>query len=662
NGSSRTSTMNELVSMLTVASLACSAAIALVLMLRKPMRRRWGAHVAYAMWGLVLWASLATLLPAPPRIVVRQLAPALSGSSQSISGPSIPSSPLPAMTSSSGSFDSTSWLIEVWAVGVAVSVALFLLQRRRFMRSLGTLREIDEDLLRAETVVGSPALVGLWRPRIVLPADFEQRYSRLERDLILAHEHHHRAHGDTHINTLAAFLRSVFWFNPLVHVAAMYFVIDQEVACDAAVVARFPHARRSYAEAMLKTQLGESHAFLACHWHARNPLLERIAMLKTPSISMSRRWLGVGIAAIAIVSGSYAAWAAQPTRTEVHYVDAPTTIATAASDNHAPHSVHNPQDRIVTTDQWVTPNTEKRSNATKTGEARQSSSFGLQQRKPSRRADGKPATSPSPPIAADRNAPQARMVALRVRDGSQSSAPDAIASAQVAANRQESMQPEPDRSPQEIASYRRTHPPKYPDAAVRGHIEGKVVLNVHVDASGKPIGADVASVTPPTATELASASATAVLQWRFSPAVHAGVPVFGDVSVPFSYALDGDRSYASAEPTRQASLRTVRAIDYPSEQARSGVEGVVYVKVHVEKNGAVSSMNVDHVDPSSATPLAAAALAGVNTWTFNPARKNGWDAPSVAIVPVVFSLRLDSPVRVAPALDRLDPIRVVPNS
>jgi TonB family protein len=626
--------MDEPVSMLTVASLACSAAIALVLMLRKPMRRRLGAHVAYAMWSLVPLASLATLLPVPPTIVVRQLAPVLSRSAHAIS-----SIPLSAMAPGSGNFDGTAWLIGVWVAGTALSIALFLMRRRRFMRSLGPLRAIDDNLLRAETVVGSPALVGMWRPRIVLPADFEQRYSRLERDLILAHEYHHRAHGDTHINTLAASLRSVFWFNPLVHVAATYFVIDQEVACDAAVVARFPHARRSYAEAMLKTQLADSHAFLACHWHARNPLLERIAMLKTPSISKSRHWVGAAIAAIAIVSGSYATWAAQPTRTEVHYVDATTTVVAAPSDSGAPQRSRNSGDGIAAMDQPATARSDEPTSAKQTGEARRSSSISSQQRAQSRRVD--------------------RIVSAR--DGSQSNARSEIASAPVATNGEAAMQPERDSSPQEIASYRRTHPPKYPDAAVRGHIEGNVVLNVHVDEFGKPTGADVVSVAPTTATELASASATAVLQWRFSPAVRAGVPVAGDISVPFSYSLDGDGSYASAESTRQASLRTIRTIDYPSEQARSGVEGVVYVKVRVERNGAVSSVNVEHVDPSSAAPLAAAAMAGVNTWTFNPARKNGWDAPSVAIVPVVFSLRPDSLVRVAPALDRLDPIRVVPN-
>ena len=295
-----------------------------------------------------------------------------------------------------------------------------------------------------------------------------------------------------------------------------------------------------------------------------------------------------------------------------------------------------PKTGIVATDHSVIPNSDKPSNAKQTGEAGQSSSINSQQHAPSRRADSKPATSPSP-IDADRSASPAQVRIAAARDGSLSNAPSAITSAPAAANREDAMQPERDRGPLEIASYRRTYPPKYPDAAVRGHVEGNVVLNVHVDPFGKPTGAEVVSVTPPTATELASASATAVLQWRFSPAMHAGVPVVGDVSVPFSYALGGDGSYASVEPTRQASLRTVRAIDYPSEQARSGVEGVVYVKVHVEKNGAVSSVNVDHVEPSSATPLAAAAIAGVNTWTFNPARKNGWDAPSAAIVPIVFS-------------------------
>ena len=55
--------------------------------------------------------------------------------------------------------------------------------------------------------------------------------------------------------------------------------LDQELACDAQVVAAHPAARRSYAEAMLKTQLAGRPLPLGCYWPApaAHPLVERIA-------------------------------------------------------------------------------------------------------------------------------------------------------------------------------------------------------------------------------------------------------------------------------------------------------------------------------------------------------------------------------------------------
>jgi len=50
----------------------------------------------------------------------------------------------------------------------------------------------------------SPALVGLPRPRIALPVDFEARFTPAERELILAHEAVHRARLDKLWNLLAA--------------------------------------------------------------------------------------------------------------------------------------------------------------------------------------------------------------------------------------------------------------------------------------------------------------------------------------------------------------------------------------------------------------------------------------------------------------------------
>lgn len=121
--------MDESASMLIVASLTCSVAIALVLKLRKPMRRCGDAQVAYAIWSLVPLATLASLVPTPPMIVVRQLAPVLSTSAEAIS-----SSPFSMMAPTNGNFDTTACLLGVWLAGIAVSITLFLTRHRRFVR------------------------------------------------------------------------------------------------------------------------------------------------------------------------------------------------------------------------------------------------------------------------------------------------------------------------------------------------------------------------------------------------------------------------------------------------------------------------------------------------------------------------------------------------
>src|SRR5690606_15857979 len=156
-----------------------------------------------------------------------------------------------------------------------------------------------------------PAVIGL-RARIVLPADFEVRYSVGERELILAHERIHLARRDVLGNALLAALRCVYWFNPLAWIAASRFRHDQELACDESVVARHPHARRLYGEAMVKTQLSAMPAPLACHWFGGHPIKERIAMLKRPMPGPRRVAVGLALASVVVAGTAYAAWAVRP--------------------------------------------------------------------------------------------------------------------------------------------------------------------------------------------------------------------------------------------------------------------------------------------------------------------------------------------------------------
>jgi TonB family protein len=283
-------------------TVAASAAILLVLALRRPLRHAFGAGIAYAAWALVPLAMLAVLLPAAqsPVLVVPVIAMELPNG-------------LPAGTEAARAIPGlATWIVMAVACG-ALACALWLVaQQRSFIRGLGVLVDRGDGVLVAQATEGLPAVIGLWRPRIVLPADAMHRYDVAERDLMLAHERAHVARGDLSANALVAALRCVFWFNPLVHLAATRFRHDQELACDQQVVRRHPDARRAYGEAMLKTQLARGVLPLGCHWAQTHPLRERIEMLKQPLHSMRRRVIGRATAVALLLATGYTAWAAQP--------------------------------------------------------------------------------------------------------------------------------------------------------------------------------------------------------------------------------------------------------------------------------------------------------------------------------------------------------------
>jgi len=99
----------------------------------------------------------------------------------------------------------------------------------------------------------------------------------------------------------------------MVHLGVRALRMDQELACDAAVLERAGPIRRRYAEAMLKAHIAAG-APLGCAWPPANltALKERIAMLKKALPSRTQRILG-GAAIVGVTAAAAAAaWAAQP--------------------------------------------------------------------------------------------------------------------------------------------------------------------------------------------------------------------------------------------------------------------------------------------------------------------------------------------------------------
>ncbi|MGH8108333.1 MAG: M56 family metallopeptidase [Arenimonas sp.] len=293
----------DFLKLLLEATIAVSFAIVVVIAVRVPMRKLFGARVAYTLWCLVPLALIAVCIPAQ-QIVITTV-------SQAVATDTSPNLPASAMAVQAVDYSSDLFL-SLWLIGIVVCAFLFARQQKKFIGSLGVLNLCYEKVFLSENNNHGPSVIGVVQPRIVLPSDFNQRYSQEEQDLVLTHEQVHLSRGDTRINLLAAFLQCVFWFNPLMHWAGGRFRFDQELSTDANVLTKFPSARKSYADAMLKTQMASIGLPVACHWQAHHPLKERILMLKKATPRKMHRVLGFGLVAALCLGGAFAAWSTQP--------------------------------------------------------------------------------------------------------------------------------------------------------------------------------------------------------------------------------------------------------------------------------------------------------------------------------------------------------------
>lgn len=279
--------------------LASSLAIGLVLLLRPLLRRTFGPELAYLAWAAVPFSLVAVLLPQAASLPPHPSA-SPSWTTQALAG--VQSAVLQAPV------DPRPGLLLGWGLGALVLAMVLMRTQRRFANQVR--RQPGSEFDQSDEA--SPAVFGLWRPRIVLPGDFTSRYDAREQALLLAHEREHLRRRDIPAQALAATLSCLFWFNPLVHMAARRFRLDQELACDAAVLRRHPKDRRSYGQAMLKTQLAAISLPLGCHWPSRHPLKERISMLKQSSPSAARRRVGSAVIAAGLALVALGSWAAQP--------------------------------------------------------------------------------------------------------------------------------------------------------------------------------------------------------------------------------------------------------------------------------------------------------------------------------------------------------------
>lgn len=83
----------------------------------------------------------------------------------------------------------------------------------------------------------SPALFGLFRPKIIIAPELIAKLSQEELRYIFLHELSHLKRRDLLVNTLVTLIQVIYWFNPLIVYTLQRMKQDCEIACDATALA-----------------------------------------------------------------------------------------------------------------------------------------------------------------------------------------------------------------------------------------------------------------------------------------------------------------------------------------------------------------------------------------------------------------------------------------
>jgi TonB family protein len=312
--------MNWLVSQLIPLTLLLAA----VLLLR-PLTLRWlGARWQYSLWAAVPLLLLLSQLPLLSVFTVDGERYRMQVSATKLSMALVKD---PVFASGWG-FACTI----IWSLGVVVMIVLLLGQHWQLTQQLASAKPLQlscaklsndhpdgsaiADAIHAHIACKQsatqqgPFVSGWLRPTVLLPHDFQQRFSPLQQQLVLAHEQTHWQRGDLHCNLLAFLLLTLFWFHPLSWVAYRAYRQDQELACDALVLQNASAEQKiAYSYALLSNaqQSAANWQLLTNHYGDKQMMKQRLIQLK-----QQQGFSKVAMAVTLIALFGAAVWLQQP--------------------------------------------------------------------------------------------------------------------------------------------------------------------------------------------------------------------------------------------------------------------------------------------------------------------------------------------------------------
>ena len=181
---------------------------------------------------------------------------------------------------------------------------------RRLSKRLGVKQHVSVRLVR--NPIG-PVVLGLMRPKLLLPELIVRGRKLAELEPLIAHELIHIRRGDLWWSMLQAVATSLWWFHPLVRLAGQMVSRETERSCDEETVASLDCSPAAYARSLLDVLERKHQLQIAPALPGVRPIevtldrMERIMKLGQGSHKRAPRWIWAAMlvgCAIALPGGS----------------------------------------------------------------------------------------------------------------------------------------------------------------------------------------------------------------------------------------------------------------------------------------------------------------------------------------------------------------------
>ncbi|WP_226636107.1 M56 family metallopeptidase [Novosphingobium profundi] len=309
------------------------ALMALVLLLRRPVARSFGAQAAYALWLLPALRFVMPPLALPAALApTRWLAGVEVGVAQTSARAGEASTALPATSEAAGlvlaaepvadlvpvpaepepwmQIPWTSAFLMVWLAGALAFLVWrtwnYQMMRRQVLTDARAVATAGRVRIVESPLVAAPLAFGVFDKVVALPFGFLAGADSETSDFAIAHELEHHAGGDLIAIMALQPLFALHWFNPLAWASWRALRGDQEAACDARVMAGRDRAERARYGQLIASFAGHAPLALAAPMAGGlgggKPIIQRLRALNQADTGPWRKLAARSLFALAIVA------------------------------------------------------------------------------------------------------------------------------------------------------------------------------------------------------------------------------------------------------------------------------------------------------------------------------------------------------------------------